>query len=145
MGATDKGIPFVEPDDLIAGWPAADELQAEKIDDLFDTVDGLFDTVFGGLAGGTTGQFLGKTSNADGDYDWMTVSGGDGSGPDLGNLGSVVSGESDNQLQLSDNGGTQDPPLLYVPPTVEVLGGAASPQHFAGAGRPDIPDNPAVH
>ncbi len=141
MGATDKGIPFVEPDDLIAGWPAADELQAEKIDGLLPP------------SGGTTGQVLGKTQNADGQYDWMTVSGGDGSSPDLGNLGSVVSGESDNQLQLSDHGGTQDPPLLYVPPVwidadvpanLVGLPTSGQPLAFFGKGRPDGLGDPGV-
>lgn len=66
-----------------------------------------------------------------------TGGGGPTPDPDLGNLGDLISGEPDNQIELSDNGGTQDPPLLYVPPSFEVLGGVSEPQHFVGAGRPD--------
>ncbi len=134
MGETSNHqIPFAEPNDPIDGHPAADKLQAEKIDGIVPP------------KGGQAGEALVKTANADYHYDWQPVGGGGGPtpDPDLGNLGDLISGESDNQLGLSDNGGTQDPPLLYVPPTVippvyEVLGDATEPEHFVGKGRPDV-------
>ncbi len=132
MGETSKHqIPFAEPNDPIDGHPAADKLQAEKIDDIVPP------------KGGQAGEALVKTANADYHYDWQPVGGGGGPtpDPDLGNLGDLISGESDNQLGLSDNGGTQDPPLLYVPPAppvYDLLTGATEPDHFVGKSRPDV-------